>query len=90
MLTIVLSTLLLAFVLAFFKYVAAEPEGRADGLDSPLRRGLLQDFTVESLSDVAKEPDLPKGWWTSDELLDSERRAVFANVWSAGWFRERY
>jgi hypothetical protein len=80
MLTIVVSFLLVAFVLAFFKYVAAPPRGRPDRLDSPSRRGLLQEFTDGTLNDVTKELDLPKGWWASDEQLDLEKRAVFANV----------
>ncbi|KAF2737243.1 ISP domain-containing protein [Polyplosphaeria fusca] len=46
---------------------------------------------VEKTSiEVAKEPDLLDGWWTSDGIYQLERRAVFSKTWMCITHRNRF
>lgn len=37
------------------------------------------DGTTSSLT-VSKEPEVPEGWWSSREVFELERRALFSKV----------
>lgn len=57
-------------------------------IDVPLQRSSLREalarIQTEKITDVTvtKEAQYPSDWWTSDEILDVERRAIFAKVFS--------
>lgn len=34
----------------------------------------------DNVLNVTKEPDLPEGWWKSEQILGLERRAIFSKV----------
>ncbi|PSN64140.1 ISP domain-containing protein [Corynespora cassiicola Philippines] len=40
--------------------------------------------------EVFKEPDLIDGWWTSEQLLRIERRAIFSKTWVCICHRSRF
>lgn len=47
---------------------------------SPLNRDSLSDLRDKERCEVDKLSDLPEDWWTSEEIFDSEKRAIFAQV----------
>lgn len=60
---------------------------RQKALYEPLQRSSLRELLTrvedeESTGSgtVTKESDYPSDWWTSTELLDLERRGIFAKV----------
>lgn len=59
---------------------------RSSGTYEPLKRTSLRETLARIDSDestdvlVTKESEYPPNWWTSNELLDLERRAIFAKV----------
>ena len=79
----VLTTAILAASVAAFKVWFLQQKPSL--FQSPFPRGKLCDLRDKEDGEVRKLSDLPDGWWTSSEVFDNEKRAIFAQVRSCGY-----